>query len=336
MIKLQSQFKKFYEEIRIHSETEQLIDKKNILDADLKEYLPSILEEHGISINQTDIRMIDQGSYKYNTTIKSDVVDRDRAVIFPLDITENSNPIKIKEYLKETIDRNNRTVVIKEPCVTAQYFENGEEWLHIDMPLYVKDNNGLVYLARGKHNETGEWQDADPDGLNDYMCTNINGHEQLRRIICYIKKWKNEVYSKTARDNHEAPPSVGLTLLAIDYFIETADDGKDDDLTALYKTMNNILSRFYKVNDDYQLEVKLPVTPYSDVFKKMKEANSNSVNEFHDKLSEAVNNLENAINVSTEHDAATYVSKVLGNDFEIPPKEAKEALTKSKTEHSFG
>lgn len=111
--------------------------------------------------------MIDQGSYKYNTTIKSDVVDRDVAVMIPLDTEDNNDPRKIKQYLKEAIDIPARTVEIKEPCIRAAYFEDGEEWLHIDLPLYAK-NNDQVFLARGKSSSDNyAWEDADPEGFND-------------------------------------------------------------------------------------------------------------------------------------------------------------------------
>ena len=94
--------------------------------------------------------MFDQGSYKYNTTIHSDIVDRDVAVMIPLSISDNDDPRKIKGYLRDAINIYSRTVEIKEPCVRAVYHDNGEEWLHIDLPLYAKDGN-RVYLARGKY-----------------------------------------------------------------------------------------------------------------------------------------------------------------------------------------
>ena len=67
----------------------------------------------------------------------------------PLDTSKNSDPRKIKKYLKESIDIPVRSVSIKEPCVRAAYYEKGVEWMHIDLPLYA-DNNGIIYLARGK------------------------------------------------------------------------------------------------------------------------------------------------------------------------------------------
>ena len=96
--------------------------------------------------------------------------------------------------------------------------------MHIDLPLYANDN-GEISLARGKASSNEYlWERADPDGLNNDLCGKINGHDQLRRIICLIKKWKNEKYSSSTKD-HEVPPSIGLTYLACDCFSEQATMG---------------------------------------------------------------------------------------------------------------
>lgn len=340
-MKLKKEFEDFYKCIRIDSETQNLIDKRETLEREIKENFPVILKKHGIELNKSNIRMIDQGSYKYNTTIKSAIVDRDVAVIIPLDTYENPDPRKIKQYLKESIDIQARTVSIKEPCVSAAYYENGEEWLHIDLPLYANDN-GQIYLARGKASSNEySWEPADPDGLNDDLCAKINKHDQLRRIICFIKKWKNEKYSGSTRD-HEVPPSIGLTYLACDCFSEQTSNDGDDDLLALQKTMQAIKNRFScRTNEQGEvvsadISRNLTVKPYTDIFKKMRDSSASYMLTFYNRLSKAVDNLTNAVNVESSHDAAEYVQKVLGTEFTVPAKEAVAAATQSKKEHSFG
>ena len=339
-MKLQKEFADFYKEIRIDSETHALKEKREVLENDIKTKLPGILGNHSISINRSDIRMIDQGSYKYNTTIKDDIVDRDVAVMIPLDTLANSDSRKIKGYLRDAINISSRTVTIKEPCVRASYYEDGDEWLHIDLPLYATDGT-FIFLARGKEfSSEYSWESADPDGLNDYLCGQINGNDQLRRVICFIKKWRNEKYSGSS-SNHEMPPSIGLTLLACDCFSAQSTDEGDDDLLSLQKTMKGILDRFtYTVDKDGNL-IKtisryLPVTPYTDVFKKMKDCSSSYIATFHNRLSKAVDNLTNAVNVESEHDAGEYVQKVLGDSFTVPAKEAVAASAQNRREHSFG
>ena len=339
-MKLKKEFADFYRDIRIDSESQVLRDKRQVLEGDIRSKLPGIFEDHGISITKSDIRMIDQGSYKYNTTIKNDIVDRDVAVMIPMSTSVNSDPRKIKGYLRDSINITSRTVIIKEPCVRASYYENGEEWLHIDLPFYAEDGSD-VYLARGKE-YSGDylWESADPEGLNDYLCGKINGNDQLRRIICFIKKWRNEKYFGAASD-HEVPPSIGLTLLACDCFVAQSTDEGDDDLLALQKTMKGMLDKFNYTSDENGNRVRtiseyLPVTPGTDVFKKMKDSSTSYMITFYNRLSKAVDNLTNAVNVESAHDAGEYVQKVLGDDFTVPAKEAVAVAAQNKREHSFG
>ena len=339
-MKLKKEFADFYKDIRIDKESQALKDKREILADDIKSKFPGILEDHNISITKSDIRMIDQGSYKYNTTIKDDIVDRDVAVMIPLNTATNSDPRKIKGYLRDSINIASRTVSIKEPCVRASYYENGNEWLHIDLPLYAEDGSN-VYLARGKeYSSNYSWEIADPDGLNDYLCGQINGNDQLRRIVCFIKKWRNENYSGSTSD-HEVPPSIGLTLLACDCFSTQSTSDGDDDLLSLQKTMKAILDRFTYTYDDqwnkvWNITCNLPVAPWTDVFSKMRISSKSYITTFHDRLSTAVDNLTNAVNVESEHDAGEYVRKVLGDDFTVPAKEAVAAAAQNRREHSFG
>lgn len=340
-MKLKKEFENFYKCIRIDSETQNLIDKRETLEKEIKDKFPTIMKNHDIELNKSDIRMIDQGSYKYNTTIKSAVVDRDVAVMIPLDTSENPDPREIKKYLKESIDIPVRSVSIKEPCVRTAYYENEIEWLHIDLPLYA-DDNGTIYLARGKASSNEYlWEQADPDGLNKDLCSKINGHDQLRRIICFIKKWKNEKYANSTKD-HEIPPSIGLTYLACDCFAEQTSKEGDDDLLALLNTMKAIKEKFSCTKNPQgeiisaNISRCLPVKPYSDIFEKMRNSSPSYMVTFYKRLSSAVDNLTNAVNVESAHDAAEYVQKVLGTEFTVPAKEAVAAVTQSKKEHSFG
>ena len=339
-MKLKKEFEDFYKEIRIDGETHALKEKREVLEHDIKTKLPGILDKHDININKSDIRMIDQGSYKYCTTITDDVVDRDVAVIMPLDTSVNSDPRKIKGYLRDAINIPSRTVTIKEPCVRASYFKDGKEWLHIDLPLYATDG-ACVLLARGKEfSDDYSWEDADPEGLNDYLCSQINCNDQLRRIICFLKKWRNEKYAGSTSD-HEVPPSIGLTLLACDCFSPQSTDEGDDDLLSLQKTMKGILDKFTYSFDNNGNKIRtisrcLPVIPYTDVFTKMKDSSSSYMTTFYNRLSQAVDNLTNAVNVESAHDAGEYVQKVLGEGFSVPAKEAVAASTQNKREHSFG
>lgn len=341
-MKLKKEFNDFIKEITIDSEVEDLIEKRETLQNDFKNKFPIKCSEHDIDIKKSDIEFFDQGSYKLHTTIKNKYgsIDRDIAVMFPLDIDINDDPRKIKGYAKDALSTGIRTVTVKEPCVNVSYLENDEEWLHIDMPLYAK-YNGNVYLARGRAtSQNYEWEEADPKGLNDYLLNEINNNAPLRRVIRYLKKWKLEEYHNSTNDN-EIPPSIGITLLACDSFINCTENGSDYDLLSLLKTMERIQSKFeltYENGNLVKAEItrKLPTVPDTDVFSKMK--NSSDVNgvKFYNKLSRAIQNLKDAYNAESEHDAGKSVQKVLGDEFIVPEKETSFSKTSIKKEHSFG
>lgn len=98
-MKLKKQFKDFYDEICIHEESEDLKEKRDTLQKDIEDKFPSEMKDHGIELKKSDIEIFDQGSYKYSTTIKSSVIDRDVAVMIPLDIKEYPDPRKISQIL---------------------------------------------------------------------------------------------------------------------------------------------------------------------------------------------------------------------------------------------
>ena len=68
----------------------------------------------------------------------------------------------------------------------------------------------------------------------------------------------------------------------------------------------------------------------------MRDSSSSYMVTFYKRLSTAVDNLTNAINVESDHEAGIYVQRVLGDDFVVPPKKAATATTQSKREHGFG
>lgn len=345
-MKLKKQFSDFYQLIKIDRDQEgaSLTEKRTTLETELKDKLPGILKEHGIEITKSDLDIFDQGSYKLNTTISVTPYDRDVAIIIPLDIEENTDPRAIKKNVREALAHNNRTIDIKEPCVTVKYIEDGEEVMHIDLPVYALCD-GKVYLARGSEFATEGnyyWDEADPKGLNESMLNSINGYDQMRRVIRYLKKWKYEKYKNTADDKkNQIPPSIGLTLLAFDCFVDATSSEGDDDLTSLMKTVHNIVNEFNLTYDGdgniikAEITKKLPVIPKTDVFSKMKNSDEYGKT-FYNRLTTALQNLTDACNESSEHDAGVSVQKVFGDEFVAPPKETSSSSASSKKEHSFG
>lgn len=342
MTKLKKEFNDFYDNIKITSEANVLREKRSMLQADFEKHFPGICSEHGIKLIKSDMRFIDQGSYKLNTTISNEdgTVDRDVAVLFPLDINAHSDPRELKKYARDALKIENvRIPAIKEPCITVGYHKKDEEYIHLDFPMYAQ-HNGSLYLARGKEfSNSYSWEISDPEGLNEFFIDKLGESEQLRRIIRYLKKWKQEKYQNSTNKN-EVPPSIALTLLTCEYFAEKKDGDNYDDLAALYHVVKKIVDRFALTYNGEevvkaQITFNLPKQPYSDVFYKMKNSDSYGVL-FYNRIKKASDNLRDACNVESDHDAAKYVQKVLGDEFEVPEKVAVAAATTNRKEHSFG
>ena len=342
MKKLQKEFYNFDDKIRIDGETPALINKRETLKEDIEEKFPAKCEKYGISVNKSDLRFILQGSYKISTTIsnKEKGVDMDYAVILPLNINEYTDSRNVKKAARDALEISNvRIPTIKEPCVTVAYHSAGKETMHIDFPIYASYNDQL-YLARGKENSKDYlWENADPEGLNNFFLEKFKDHPQLRRVVRYIKKWKQEQYNNST-NTHEVPPSIALTILACQNYKPYVTDG-DDDLQSLYYTMKAILELFsVQTNSDNEILSAnimciLPVTPFSDVFYKMRNSSSHMIT-FYKRLKSAVFYLQEAVNLDEAHEAAKYVQKVLGSDFDIPDKQTSTASIVNKKEYSFG
>lgn len=338
MAYLDKEFSSFYEDIKIKDESVALREKRDLLKSDIEKYLPDELKNIGINVNKSDFEFINQGSYSIGTTIKNPYggVDLDYAVIIPINIADNDDTRKIKKAVKNSLSHvSARTVNIKEPCVTVSYYEGEEEKIHIDFPVYA-EHNSLLYLARGKeYSDDYKWETADPKGLNSYFKDILKEQEQLRRIIRFIKKWKQEKY-KNNTNNNAIPPSVALTILACLYY-----EYDEHDIVSLYKTLKLIKDKFTVIKDSddnityINLSCNLPVMPYSDVLYKMRNSNSHLIS-FYNKMCTAVSNIETAINLEDDHKAGQYMQKVLGSDFEIPEKVSKSSYTQYHRESSFG
>lgn len=341
MKKLQKEFEQFDSDIKIDAEADALRSKRDKLKQDVEDYFPAECKKIGIEIKKSDLRFLNQGSYRIGTTIVAKTgMDLDYAVIMPLDIGEHKDPRAIKRAIKNSLlIKNIRVPAIKEPCVTVAYHSNGEETMHIDFPIYA-ESNSCLYLARGKENsESYRWEEADPEGLRDYFLNAFADKGQLKRVVRYIKKWKLCKYGNST-NSHEVPPSVGLTILACQNYSEFTWDG-DDDLSSLYYTMKAIKDRFSVWKDasgriiSANISCNLPVVPYSDVFYKMRDSSSHMVT-FYNRLSRAVSDLREAMNLSDEYEAAKCVRRVLGDEFTLPEKKAAAAVTSNKKEYNFG
>ncbi|WP_323870439.1 cyclic GMP-AMP synthase DncV-like nucleotidyltransferase [Xenorhabdus szentirmaii] len=218
-----------------------------------------------------------QGSLATFTGIreKGQDFDIDRAIVIEAELAPE-NPITPKLAVLEVLeDRGFKNAKIKKPCVTADYKADD---LHIDIPIYRKYANGQYELAVGKRHsdeDNREWARAAPreliDWVNNYDANETYGsnkHDQFRRIVRYLKRWRNFTFGDDVRRKIY---SIGIAVMVKESFHSSVnDEGFPDDLTALRNTINHILnyrSYFTLVDvDKYSINVALPVSPYRDIF----------------------------------------------------------------------
>lgn len=338
-MELQSYFKDFNKKIKMdYDERSELADKRDILLKKLRanDELPSFQE-------------LNQGSYAMFTGVEP--LDKDYDIDVGLRFKVNKDeykPLELKEKVYDILKKHTEYgAEIKKPCVTVKYKKDGELAYHIDLPIYAyedKDNtDSQLYLARGEKfskEENKKWEKADPKKLTEILMnkySNIDDRNQYRRIIRYMKRWKNIRFSS---DGNNEPPGIGITVLAYEKFSPAkAYDYLEEkynynDLDALLSFAKQVKSTFFlkeysaeKEEWLYQIQVNLPVVPYSNVFCKMSDIQVTELKKEIDKLVDGLNEVKNESDIVEQ---CTKLNKILGDDFPIPDKEDE-----SKSQRNF-
>lgn len=247
-----------------------------------------------------------QGSFMMNTTINplpltvetkegeiKNVVpyDLDDGVYF-LDKVENRKSVHtyhswIQEAVKTHTIAGTKS---KNTCVRVIYADGH----HIDLPIYFKDNTNpesLPHLAHKKH----DYVESDPRAF--YKWFNKDCSEQLKRIVRYLKSWRDK---QNSTNSTKLPNGLVLSILCKENYV---GDERDD--LAFYETIKAIKNTL--VN---KFECLRP-TP---------ERNENLLdkyNESHfiDRLDKLIESGKTALEEKDEKDGCKRWQKHLGNRF---------------------
>ncbi len=336
---LQKYFEDFNKKIQTdYDERSELAEKRDILLKKLREDkdLPNFNE-------------LNQGSYAMFTGVEP--LDKDYDIDVGLRFNVNKDeykPLELKEKVYDILQNHTEYgAEIKQPCVTVKYKKDGELAYHIDLVVYTyedkDDTDSKLYLARGKKYSSEEnkyWEEADPKTLTETIVNKYSDsgdRDQYRRIIRYMKRWKNLKFSS---DGNGEPPGIGITLLAYEKFSpsKTYDYLEEkynfNDLDAVINFAEQIKNTFspkqYSLERAewlYKIETNLPVTPWTNVFSKMSDI---QVTEFKKKIDKLVDNLYEASKESDIVEQCTKLSTIFGEDFPIPAKE-----NESKVQRNF-
>lgn len=182
----------------------------------------------------------------------------------------------------------------KDPCVTVVYADGH----HIDLPIYFMiDGHDHPMLANKKG-----WLNSDPRDFYKWF----NGkkeHPQLRRIVRYLKAWRDYVDSQY--DRVKMPNGCILTIWAVEYYRpnDRDDCAMKDLLNAMYDTLSTD-SGFHCYRPTYPIGEDL-VEKYSSLRK----------DHFLKELKSFKEDTERAINNHNQKDSCEKWQKHFGNRF---------------------
>jgi hypothetical protein len=325
MVNLQAQFLKFHNTIKIDFDDNQpLRDKKKLIIDNLK----NGLKTH-IPINTPTFTPFIQGSYGLATGVEplpQEDYDIDVCIIFNFSKNDYT-PVEIKYWVCAALTKGARTVEMKKPCVRVQYHLNKEKLFHVDLAIYSldKDNFGIetTHIAKGLITSPKDkkiWELSEPGKLKELLkskCANNLDREQFRRIIRYLKRWKDCNFCSAGTER-----PTGIALTACCYQLFEAEKYYDynsylpqyNDLRALLNVVSGIIRMFLRNN---QISVKLPVQPYNNLFEKMTDIQMESMKT---KLLILERTLAEASDEPFMFNACKSLRKVFGNDFPLDIK----------------
>lgn len=252
-----------------------------------------------------------QGSYAMGTGIfplEGDY-DIDVALEFELDPAAH-DPVAVKRWVYDAVEDHTSKTAVREPCVTVWWQRKGEPIYHVDLAVYAV-HEGNTYLARGKlgaSEDLRRWEPADPKALIEHLKKTPSdevAREQQRRVIRYLKRWKDLRFSATGE---EAPRGIALTACALRWF-----EARDSELDAVL----DLVSRMHDAGEDIQ--VFLPVPPGNDLFAAM---NAQQRQNLHGQLGKLRAALETARDETRPRRAAEGLRAFFGDDFPLPGKTA--------------
>ena len=309
----QQQFKDYYEEIKISDEKAGLREKRTILLDALKAGLPD---------DAPSWTHFNQGSYAMNTGVMplDGNYDIDVGIVFDMD-TSDYTALEIKKQVFSALNKGNRSVEIKYPCVRVNYMKNGEVDFHVDLAIYCQEND-QYYIAKGKNNSEEDeifWEVSSPKELIDWVYDRFSGDDrnQFLRVVSYLKRWRDLKLS------HSNLPSIALTVFAGQYFVPNHDvfnDNKPRDLLAL----KNLAEMMKNKLDWNMFDIILPVSPRSSLLSKLTQQQKENLK---DQLEGLISVLNEAQNETDTHKACKKLAKQFGDEFPVPEADSAKSYT---------
>ncbi|MBK1791352.1 CBASS cGAMP synthase [Persicirhabdus sediminis] len=266
----------------------------------------------------SDPKFHSQGSYPLDTNLNpikgedvngdpTEEYDLDDGVYFICKEADRKNPETYHDRIKAAVEgHTDQPVIDKSTCVRVTYADGH----HIDLPSYWMENDDdtpqLAHKSQG-------YTDSDPREFKNWVDQKISDSSevgQLRRIIRYLKAWKD--HRETQNSSLKLPSGFILTILACNNYVSNSND--DAALRETVRAIKEELDRFFCC---YR-----PTTPcHEDLLSGYKADNVK------DEFTKLLNQADLAKNEDCEYEASLMWRKSLGDRFPLGLK--KEEETKS-------
>ena len=182
MAKMNAEFKKFDGNIKLSdAKLKELRTSRDAIRKNLKEWF----EDNG----KGPVKFCMQGSMAMNTVVNplgEDDYDIDDGIYLEdVDLSAEECPAAMTVHswvMKAVNDQTSYDPTNKNTCVRVPYAHG----YHVDLPIYALDGDS-AYLA---HKRDG-WVSSDAKDFKDWLKEKSIGDSQLRRIIRYLKRWKD-------------------------------------------------------------------------------------------------------------------------------------------------
>ena len=232
--------------------------------------------------------------------------DMDDGVYFISPESDRKTPETYHYRIKKAVEGHASDVIDKNTCVRVVYADGH----HFDLPAYwLEDEDSTPQLA---HKSEG-FIDSDPVEFMDWVKEKISETTftgQLRRIIRYLKAWKD--YRENKNSNLKLPAGFILAILACNHYKES-----DRDDLALCDTIKSIENEL-----DWNFVCYRPTTPEGEEL--LGKYNAEKV--LHE-LKVFVENAQKAIDSDCEEESSEYWRKVVGDRFPVGDKGKKSFKT---------
>ena len=254
-----------------------------------------------------------QGSFPLNTNLNPikqsnsdgeiiEVYDLDDGVYIICPEEERKTVDAYHSRIKNAVEGHAKSIIDKTTCIRVVYSDGH----HIDLPIYwMSENSPTPQLA---HKSKG-FIDSDPKSFKEWVEDKLkdsNSNGQLRRIIRYLKAWKE--FRENCNSTLNLPSGFILTILACKHFQKN-----DNDALSLKLTLESI-----KTTLELSFTCYRPTVPtQEDLLSKY--SKSTVIPE----ISSFIEEIQKTVDSECDKESSKHCQKVFGDRF--PLGKAKES-----------